>query len=157
MGEIHFGINLEFVRHDGKPFEWGVEKAAQLGFTHVEPMVHWGRELLSEAGYFHSVSMLGDPLRVRDAAERNGLSISALSSHSPLCRPDVSGDYLRQAVRFASECGAPVIVTDDRSEEHTSELQSRENLVCRLLLEKKKKLQDRLAFQKKNNRIMKNE
>src|SRR5690606_42130473 len=29
----------------------------------------------------------------------------------------------------------------DRSEEHTSELQSRENLVCRLLLEKKKKQQ----------------
>ena len=27
----------------------------------------------------------------------------------------------------------------DRSEEHTSELQSRRNLVCRLLLEKKKK------------------
>src|SRR5690606_40513224 len=30
-------------------------------------------------------------------------------------------------------------VHHDRSEEHTSELQSRENLVCRLLLEKKKK------------------
>src|SRR2546429_6004229 len=29
----------------------------------------------------------------------------------------------------------------DRSEEHTSELQSRLHLVCRLLLEKKKKLQ----------------
>src|SRR5690606_41745790 len=29
----------------------------------------------------------------------------------------------------------------DRSEEHTSELQSRENLVCRLLLEKKKKME----------------
>src|SRR5690606_39277227 len=29
-----------------------------------------------------------------------------------------------------------------RSEEHTSELQSRENLVCRLLLEKKKKRTD---------------
>src|SRR5690606_39493450 len=28
-----------------------------------------------------------------------------------------------------------------RSEEHTSELQSRENLVCRLLLEKKKNIQ----------------
>src|SRR5690606_40618811 len=28
--------------------------------------------------------------------------------------------------------------SSDRSEEHTSELQSRENLVCRLLLEKKK-------------------
>src|SRR5690606_41529852 len=34
---------------------------------------------------------------------------------------------------------APVEGFVDRSEEHTSELQSRENLVCRLLLEKKKK------------------
>src|SRR5690606_7595419 len=33
-----------------------------------------------------------------------------------------------------------------RSEEHTSELQSRENLVCRLLLEKKKWLQAALAL-----------
>src|SRR5690606_41156949 len=31
-----------------------------------------------------------------------------------------------------------------RSEEHTSELQSRENLVCRLLLEKKKKCYQKL-------------
>src|SRR2546430_5724846 len=30
-------------------------------------------------------------------------------------------------------------LADDRSEEHTSELQSQSNLVCRLLLEKKKK------------------
>src|SRR5690606_40845385 len=29
------------------------------------------------------------------------------------------------------------LLSGDRSEEHTSELQSRENLVCRLLLEKK--------------------
>src|SRR5690349_23611754 len=39
--------------------------------------------------------------------------------------------------------------SDDRSEEHTSELQSRRDLVCRLLLEKKKKKkhqrQDRTA------------
>src|SRR5690606_39071236 len=33
--------------------------------------------------------------------------------------------------------GSPVAATVMRSEEHTSELQSRENLVCRLLLEKK--------------------
>src|SRR5687768_17629822 len=32
-----------------------------------------------------------------------------------------------------------VMATHDRSEEHTSELQSRLHLVCRLLLEKKKK------------------
>src|SRR5207302_10202189 len=34
------------------------------------------------------------------------------------------------------DCGVDYLA---RSEEHTSELQSRENLVCRLLLEKKKK------------------
>src|SRR5690606_41769838 len=33
---------------------------------------------------------------------------------------------------------APALPGTSRSEEHTSELQSRENLVCRLLLEKKK-------------------
>src|SRR5687768_18142260 len=33
----------------------------------------------------------------------------------------------------------PQTITDFRSEEHTSELQSRLHLVCRLLLEKKKK------------------
>src|SRR5690606_13191575 len=39
-----------------------------------------------------------------------------------------------RAIRSKASAGTP-----DRSEEHTSELQSRENLVCRLLLEKKKK------------------
>src|SRR5690606_41559181 len=34
-----------------------------------------------------------------------------------------------------------------RSEEHTSELQSRENLVCRLLLEKKKKKNEQQQLQ----------
>src|SRR5215475_1861598 len=36
-----------------------------------------------------------------------------------------------------------------RSEEHTSELQSRENLVCRLLLEKKKKISQLSLIKKK--------
>src|SRR2546426_9044281 len=42
-------------------------------------------------------------------------------------------DGLVQLVRME------VVGEDDRSEEHTSELQSPCNLVCRLLLEKKKK------------------
>src|SRR5207302_6183022 len=37
----------------------------------------------------------------------------------------------------------------ERSEEHTSELQSRENLVCRLLLEKKKKTKVRGMMSKR--------
>src|SRR5690606_41671447 len=39
---------------------------------------------------------------------------------------------------IAGMCGAQAFFNRNRSEEHTSELQSRENLVCRLLLEKKK-------------------
>src|SRR3712207_8764311 len=55
---------------------------------------------------------------------------------------------LRQDFRLRSASGAhhwfrlkarPLIGTD-RSEEHTSELQSRQYLVCRLLLEKKKNI-----------------
>src|SRR2546430_6535357 len=41
--------------------------------------------------------------------------------------------YLRRTYLWAESCGRR------RSEEHTSELQSQSNLVCRLLLEKKKK------------------
>src|SRR5207302_7616449 len=47
--------------------------------------------------------------------------------------PELGGHWLRVA---------------RRSEEHTSELQSRENLVCRLLLEKKKKKIERKIEQK---------
>jgi sugar phosphate isomerase/epimerase len=113
MNRISIGINLEYVRHNDKPFEWGVAKAAELGYTQVEPMVHWGRELLSEAGYFHSVSMLDDPLRIRRACEAAGVKLSGLSAHTPLGRPEIGVEYLKQAIRFAAECGAPVVNTDE--------------------------------------------
>src|SRR5688572_31358451 len=41
--------------------------------------------------------------------------------------------------RSLQMCPATTATTKTRSEEHTSELQSQSNLVCRLLLEKKKK------------------
>src|SRR5260221_10537968 len=46
-------------------------------------------------------------------------------------------DGLQQGVRRLFR--GPVRVFEHRSEEHTSELQSHSDLVCRLLLEKKKK------------------
>ena len=113
MSKIKIGINMEFVRHEDKSFEWGVQKAAELGYEYVEPMVHWGRELLSEAGYFHSVSMLDDPLRVSRACAAAGIKLSGLSSHTPLCKPEIGTEYLKQAIRFAAECGAPVVNTDE--------------------------------------------
>src|SRR5690606_40867876 len=59
-----------------------------------------------------------------------------------------SGDRLQRRRRSCRPClderglgadGQHPAAALPRSEEHTSELQSRENLVCRLLLEKKKK------------------
>src|SRR5207253_10136737 len=47
----------------------------------------------------------------------------------------------RDTLIGALERHAPPIRVSRRSEEHTSELQSRGHLVCRLLLEKKKKKQ----------------
>src|SRR3989442_11389917 len=47
--------------------------------------------------------------------------------------------HMHDYERFAPQTPAGV---DDRSEEHTSELQSRPHLVCRLLLEKKTQLQE---------------
>jgi 3-oxoisoapionate decarboxylase len=113
MARILIGVNMEFVRSADKPFAWGVAKAADLGFAYVEPMVHWGRELLSEAGYFHSWSMLEDPLALREICARHGVRLSGLSAHCPLGRPEVGVDYLTQAIRFAAEAGAPVVNTDE--------------------------------------------
>src|SRR5690606_40366710 len=57
--------------------------------------------------------------------------------------PDAIEAFKDQLSCYKTSKGA--IQIPNRSEEHTSELQSRENLVCRLLLEKKKK--------KKKNKI----
>ena len=110
---IYVGVNLEFIRSEDKPFVAGVARAAELGFEYVEPLVHNGRELLSEAGYYHSFSMDEDPREMREILERHGVRPSGLSAHSPLMRPDVSVDYLRRAIRFAADLGAPVVNTDE--------------------------------------------
>jgi len=113
MGKIHVGLNTEFSRSSDKPFEWAVEKAAEMGYKYIEPMVHFGRELMSEAGYFHTVSMFDDPYRIKEACEKAGLKMSGLQAHGPLGRPDVHGEYIKLAIRVAAEIGAPVVNTDE--------------------------------------------
>src|SRR2546426_2575654 len=59
-------------------------------------------------------------------------------ANSAVAKP---GDVIRYALVFTNVTAGPVKniqFVDPRSEEHTSELQSPCNLVCRLLLEKKK-------------------
>src|SRR3712207_8443235 len=61
----------------------------------------------------------------------------------PVVDPVARDAQLERAEALLAECQrllAPLRGRPGRSEEHTSELQSRQYLVCRLLLEKKKKL-----------------
>lgn len=113
MSKIKIGINLEFVRSADQSFDYGIAKAAEVGYRYVEPCVMTGRDLLAEAGYYHFQTMDEDGLEMREKLENLGLKASALSAHAPLMRPDVSVPYIRQAIRFAREVGAPVVNTDE--------------------------------------------
>src|SRR5438034_8778427 len=64
----------------------------------------------------------------------NGICIIAHGASTPLA--------IKNALRVAAESIEQQVnphIVEERSEEHTSELQSHSDLVCRLLLEKKKK------------------
>src|SRR5206468_13005281 len=64
----------------------------------------------------------------------------ALDPASPLLASPVDARRIRDLSATETERSfAPRDLLAGRSEEHTSELQSRSDLVCRLLLEKKKK------------------
>src|SRR5688572_32228002 len=67
--------------------------------------------------------------------------IYTLSLHDAL---PICPGALRQALTLLRGLALPVAAWEHevRSEEHTSELQSQSNLVCRLLLEKKKNYQN---------------
>ncbi len=110
---IYPGLNMEFIRCEDKSFGEGVRRAAEIGYHYIEPLVHNGRELLSEAGYFHSFSMDNDPLEMKDILAANGVTASGLSAHCPLMRPEISVPYLEKAIRWASAIGAKVVNSDE--------------------------------------------
>src|SRR2546430_6134334 len=73
--------------------------------------------------------------------------ISPLPLHAALPIPELEQPPLEQPreadlVRKVLVLRSGALPDRSRSEEHTSELQSQSNLVCRLLLEKKKKKRD---------------
>src|SRR5690606_40598184 len=78
---------------------------------------------------------LHDALPIYDPSFAAGdLSTSFIDERPQLLRGRVSKDRGSKILNWLVDA----TVNKPRSEEHTSELQSRENLVCRLLLEKKK-------------------
>src|SRR5690606_40431419 len=75
----------------------------------------------------------GHHRRGGDPAAEVGMRTVALALAAALLAACSPAEATRTVTVFAAAA-----LTEIRSEEHTSELHSRENLVCRLLLEKKK-------------------
>src|SRR2546430_16282908 len=65
---------------------------------------------------------------------------STLFPYTTLFRSQRGQPTPDEALRIIGNLVKPDLTPEARSEEHTSELQSQSNLVCRLLLEKKKRL-----------------
>src|SRR5439155_13310758 len=83
-----------------------------------------------------TIARLGEAIRITcDSADC--LDVTVLKAQSASRYRDPGGSYLDDVPTHKGDIFLAVQV---RSEEHTSELQSRGHLVCRLLLEKKKSM-----------------
>src|SRR5690606_40238225 len=115
----------------------------------------------STGAYIHTVTIYCSFLTIRRPPRstlfpyttlfRSGPSVSDMVKEAdPALDTELKGKLdatvaKMEAIKARAE-GGEAYDQQIRSEEHTSELQSRENLVCRLLLEKKKK---KLQIQKR--------
>src|SRR2546422_11556174 len=88
------------------------------------------------ASALHSPESFGRPAAGSRAGFRCGIKLAGIGIRSRLQR-----ELRLYRLRDETADGSPpqFLIMGGRSEEHTSELQSRLHLVCRLLLEKKKK------------------
>src|SRR5215475_5802979 len=95
--------------------------------------------------------VLGDTLRGLGVDDESVYDILLAATEACTNVLTHSGRRVRDYAVVTS-LGAVGCQVEVRSEEHTSELQSRENLVCRLLLEKKKKKTWNMVLAKKKKK-----
>lgn len=101
MSDMQISVNMEFVRHADKSFEYGVKRAAEMGYRYVEPCFLMGTCLLSNAGYCHVRSLDIDPNYFRDFCAQHQVKISGVSSHSDLLDTRVGVEYARKGIMYA--------------------------------------------------------
>src|SRR5690554_7019222 len=96
--------------------------AEEIGLLGSKHLAHRFKSMNQPIYAVFNIEMVGVPLKNVDySAFLTGYKMSTMAD------------------RFNHYSGKNVLGFSPRSEEHTSELQSRPHLVCRLLLEKKKK------------------
>src|SRR5439155_14252050 len=102
---------------------------------------HRRRDAAPLAGAMRLLAGLAFVLILVTALPLNASAHAALVKSSPARGTTLLQHPQRVELVFSErlEPAYSTVEVDDRSEEHTSELQSRGHLVCRLLLEKKKK------------------
>src|SRR5690606_11546764 len=129
-------------------YAWGLRNIQGLTMTPEGDLysAEYGDAIEDEVNWVRPLHNYGWPLieGLHDTPEEEAVEgIERMSepirSWTPVIAPAGMAYYGSDAISQWKGSLLLVTLKSQRSEEHTSELQSRENLVCRLLLEKKKK------------------
>src|SRR5690625_4938312 len=119
-----------------------IEKALQVAPTDISVLVTGesgvGKESIPKIIHAQSHRKHNKYIAVNCGAIPEGTIDSELFGHE---KGAFTGANTARSGYFETADGGTIFLDEVRSEEHTSELQSRGHLVCRLLLEKKKKIQ----------------
>src|SRR2546426_4530829 len=136
-----------------------LEPFRAAGNAHVafHQVVVRGQVLVADRPVFSvTVERRGLQIEIAQPQADSAPDVGAASRHAQASLP-TEGLFLSRGVRFLQVVAKPVIgvfiAGPQKSEEHTSELQSPCNLVCRLLLEKKKKKTNKFRINKSNGTI----
>src|SRR5690606_40176836 len=133
LGEISFGQLLLYLFQTARRFDMPVQPSLVLLQKTLLNIEGLGRELYPQLDLWSTAQpLIEDWLRERYSPLNLLRKLGRKLPNWLEQLPDVPDQLLRRLDTPASQPVLPLV----RSEEHTSELQSRENLVCRLLLEK---------------------
>src|SRR3989449_11580524 len=137
--------------HPNAPATWTAERVASLRATCERHRIHLGLHSASAVNVAETSPLLAEGAEqylqtYMDLAGRLGAEWIVVHggyhfTGDYAARRAASLERLQRAAAHAERSGARLLLENlnrERSEEHTSELQSRLHLVCRLLLEKKK-------------------
>src|SRR5690606_4426847 len=130
-----YGRGIAFAGHDADGNGRAFAGASPLDVTAEEKPWLADAEYLARATHFTPVARVGVSIETQMGRFIGGYALP-LEREYALDRASL--DEYSFGWQSTSHPLKPRVVYTRRSEEHTSELQSRENLVCRLLLEKKK-------------------